>query len=230
MTIMPPYDAVVFDCDGVLADTDDAWGLAERLLCERHGVPWSTELRHATHGLSNRDSVVLFAELMAAPPPIDRLEHEFVALATPILSDQARSLPGAVELVHDLSVHVPVAVASNTPRQILDRVLARIGVAEALDAVVSADEVAAPKPAPDIYLEAARRLAADPAAVLVFEDSPAGAAAALAAGCQVLGVAAAGRPRLAGVLSTVPDLHRARSLFPVTRPAPDGHRRQTNNE
>ncbi|MBC6463211.1 HAD family hydrolase [Actinomadura sp. HBU206391] len=214
---LSPYDAVIFDCDGVLADTDDAWGLAERLLCERHGVPWSDELRHRTHGLSNRASVALFAELMEAPPPLDRLERELLALATPILRDGASPLPGAVELVQGLAEHLPVGVASNTPRVILDGVLAALGLRGPLSAVVAADEVAAPKPAPDVYREAARRLGVDPSTALVFEDSPAGVMAALRAGCRVVGVAAVGRPRLNGVLSTVADLRHAGALLLPTR-------------
>ncbi|MCW2898454.1 MAG: family phosphatase [Streptosporangiaceae bacterium] len=212
MIALPPYDAVIFDCDGVLADTDDAWGLAERLLCERHGVPWSVELRHRTHGMSIPASVGLFAELMADRPPLDQLVEEFLAIAEPIVSDGVRPLPGAVDLVHGLAERMPVAVASNTPRVILDSVLVALGLAAPLSAIVSADEVAQPKPAPDIYLEAADRLGVAPSAALVFEDSPSGAAAAVAAGCLVLGVAAVGRPPLAGVLSTVPDLRHAGTL------------------
>jgi HAD superfamily hydrolase (TIGR01509 family) len=216
-TALPPYGIVIFDCDGVLADTDEPWGLAERLLCERHDLPWSTELRHQTHGLSIRAAVALFADLMEGSPPLDQLERELLDLAAPILSAEVRPLPGAVELVHELAEHVPVGVASNTPRDILDTVLSALGVTAPLTAVVSADEVTSPKPAPDIYREAARRLGARPSSALVFEDSPAGATAALRAGCQVLGVAAVGRPALAGVLATVPDLEHARVLLSAAR-------------
>jgi HAD superfamily hydrolase (TIGR01509 family) len=213
----PSYDTVIFDCDGVLADTDEPWGLAERLLCERHDLPWSTELRHQTHGLSIRASVALFADLIEESPPLHQLERELLDLVAPILAAEVRPLPGAVELVHELAEHVPVAVASNTPRDILDTVLSALGVTAPLSAVVSAEEVASPKPAPDIYREAARRLGAEPSSALVFEDSPTGATAALRAGCHVVGVAAVGRPALTGVLTTVPDLEHARLLLSAAR-------------
>lgn len=115
MNSLASYAAVVFDCDAVFGDTHDAWAAAERQLCEYHGVSWSTRLRRQTHGLSNRSSVALFADLMSDPPTLNELERQLVALATPILSEQARSLPGAIELVAELPNRIPVGVASNTP-------------------------------------------------------------------------------------------------------------------
>jgi HAD superfamily hydrolase (TIGR01509 family) len=97
--------------------------------------------------------------------------------------------PGAVALVDGLlAAGIPIAVASNSPRAFLDRVLRSSGMAERFTVTVAGDEVPRPKPAPDIYLEACRRLGADPAASVGLEDSPTGAQAAKAAGLTVIGV------------------------------------------
>jgi HAD superfamily hydrolase (TIGR01509 family) len=97
--------------------------------------------------------------------------------------------PGAIELVDALiAAGIPVGVASNSSREFLDRVLRTAGVAERFAVTVAGDEVAHPKPAPDIYLEACRRLGAEPADSVGLEDSPTGAAAAKAAGLTVVGV------------------------------------------
>ena len=192
----PPVAAVVFDCDGVLADTDDAWGAAERLLCERHGGAFSQELRDSTHGLSMRDAVLRLAEHMPDPPPTARLEAELIALAVERIAAEPVPLPGAADLVGAVAGVLPVAVASNTPRIILDVILESLGLAGRLSTSLAGDEVACPKPAPDIYLAAAARLGIAPRQVVVIEDSPAGARAARLAGCRVLGVEAPGRPPL----------------------------------
>ena len=97
--------------------------------------------------------------------------------------------PGAVELVDALlAADIPIAVASNSPRAFLDLVLRTSGIADRFAITVSGDEVALPKPAPDIYLEACRRLGADPTRSVGLEDSPTGAEAARAAGLTVIGV------------------------------------------
>ena len=96
-------------------------------------------------------------------------------------------LPGAVETVRAAARHVPVAVASNSTRAILDRKMHAVGLADVLQTWVSAEDVPRGKPAPDIYEEAVRRLGVDAADSLAVEDSPAGATAARTAGLWVLG-------------------------------------------
>ncbi len=215
--MLPHFDAVVFDCDGVLADSEEVWGLAQQALCERHHVAWTAELAHRTHGMSYRAAVALLAGLMDDPPPLESLEQELLAVVTPLLCGSVRPLPGAVELMHELARRVPVAVASNTPRCLLDPMLETLGVTPVLDAVVGADEVPLPKPAPDVYREATRRLRVEPARTLVFEDSPTGAAAAVAAGCMLLGVTARGRPPLDGVLFSIGGLNDVWAHLPGGR-------------
>jgi HAD superfamily hydrolase (TIGR01509 family) len=192
---------VVFDCDGVLADSDQAWHAVEVEFCARHGVDRSS-LDVDTHGLSMFDSVAL---LMAGRPDVNPSEvtPEFIDLAATVVPRQVRALPGAREAVAGWQRIAPVAVASNSPRTVLTAVLDAIDVAGLLIASVAADEVSWPKPAPDVYIAACARLGVDPEQVLVFEDSVAGALAAFAAGCRVVQVGARGSAPIPGALAMV---------------------------
>ncbi|MFI7558022.1 HAD family hydrolase [Micromonospora echinaurantiaca] len=211
----------MFDCDGVLADTDDAWAEAERMLCERHAGLFTDELRASTHGLSMRDTVVRLAAHMAVPPATEQLEAELIDLAAERIQAHLVPLPGAVDLVTTVAAALPVAVASNTPRAILNVILGSIGLLDRLDTSLAGDEVTHPKPASDIYVTAAARLGVTPAEVVVIEDSPTGVRAARLAGCRVLGVEAPGRPRLADVEASFPDLPAlANHLQALLPPAP----------
>ncbi|MFD4653717.1 HAD family hydrolase [Streptomyces sp. NPDC058441] len=152
---MPAFGAVAFDCDGVLADTDEAWAAAERRLVERHGGTMTGELRGATHGL---DPVAAVGVLAAALPG----DVDLAALRTELLDDVRRRLreapkaiPGAAEAVATAARLGPVAVVSNTPSALLHPLLTALGVRDRLSAVVAGDEVARPKPAPDPYRRAA---------------------------------------------------------------------------
>ena len=192
---------VVFDCDGVLADSDGAWHAVEVEFCARHGVDRSS-LDIDTHGLSMVDSVAL---LMAGRPDVDasKVTPEFIDLAETLVPRRVRPLPGAREAVAGWQRIAPVAVASNSPRTVLTAVLDAIDVGGLLVTSVAADEVSSPKPAPDVYVEACARLGVDPGQVLVFEDSVAGAIAAFAAGCHVIQVEARGSAPIPGVLAMV---------------------------
>ena len=97
-------------------------------------------------------------------------------------------MPGAVALLDRLAGRSRLAVASNAPRAVLEAAIAGAGVRDRFEAAVSADDVPRPKPAPDIYLEACRRLGADPAASVALEDTATGLAAARAAGMRTIGV------------------------------------------
>jgi beta-phosphoglucomutase-like phosphatase (HAD superfamily) len=136
-------------------------------------------------------------------------------------------MPGAVALVRALHGTRPLAVASNTPHQIVASYLERAGILAAFDAVVCSDHVASPKPAPDVYLAACGRLARDPCACTALEDSPAGGAAALAAGMYLIAVPSA--PDLvfpahqhAASLND-PDLWQTLALPPPDRPCTGEH-------
>lgn len=184
--------AAVFDNDGLLLDTEEAWTRAEVILFERRGRTFTMEHKRDIIG-SARDVAAGKLELMLDAPGegfalMDEL-HELVmveALAPVSIR------PGALELVRALgAAGVPLAIASNSPRVFLDRVLDSSGLADhgvEWVTTVAGDEVPEPKPAPDIYLEACARLGADPADSVALEDSPTGVKAGLAAGMFVIGI------------------------------------------
>jgi HAD superfamily hydrolase (TIGR01509 family) len=182
-------DAIVFDNDGLLLDTEEAWTRAEVTLFRRHGGEFTFEHKRDLIGSSHNVAAGKL-ELMLGKPGegmalMDEL-HDLV-MAEALYGVDPR--PGALELLDALrDAGIPVAVASNSARDFLDRVLHTAGVAERFAVTVAGDEVEHPKPAPDIYLEACRRLGADPARSVGLEDSPTGAAAAKAAGLFVVGV------------------------------------------
>lgn len=187
-----PPAAVVFDNDGLLLDTEEAWTRAETELFARRARTFTDAHKRDIIG-SARDIAAAKLEVMLEAPGegqalMDEL-HELVmveALAPVALR------PGARDLVQALAAAgVPLAIASNSPRAFLDRVLASAdldGLGVSWVTTIAGDEVDQPKPAPDIYLEACVRLDASPPECVALEDSATGVAAARAAGMVVIGV------------------------------------------
>jgi HAD superfamily hydrolase (TIGR01509 family) len=188
--------AVVFDCDGVLADSEPAWADAERALCLEYGIDRDAPPWVSTQGKSLGDSVRLLMPHLL-DDELDLAVRRFIDIAAVAVPADVRPLPGAVEIVSRLSGTMPVAVASNQPRHILGPVLANIGVAPFITAFVGVDDVARPKPAPDLYLRACEVLGVEGRHVLVFEDSSTGIRAAQAAGCTAIQVGVPGVERFA---------------------------------
>jgi HAD superfamily hydrolase (TIGR01509 family) len=179
--------AVVFDCDGLLLDTESRWTIAETALFERYGGSFGPEEKRMLLGSSLMEAGRLLERLLDAPGRAAELADELLELAEAELPG-AEPMIGAVELVKELSGDIPLGLATNSVRRLIDPVLAGSGIAELFDAVISGDEVDRPKPAPDIYLEICRRLRVQPRSALALEDSPNGVAAARSAGLFVVGV------------------------------------------
>jgi HAD superfamily hydrolase (TIGR01509 family) len=174
--------AVVFDCDGTLVDTADCVAAASRSVVRRRGR--SSEDPEV--GLTIPEVAGILSGLLG--DSVDELVRE---LTEEILSGFRRGvalMPGAAWIVRRTAEVVPVAVASNAPRVVLDESLRQSGLLDFIAVVVSADEVPSGKPAPDVYSAACRLLGAKPADVLAVEDSLVGVQAARAAGTTVLGV------------------------------------------
>jgi HAD superfamily hydrolase (TIGR01509 family) len=181
--------AIVFDNDGLLLDTEEAWTRAETALFARHGGTFTFAHKRDLIGSSHTVAAGKLEAMLALPGRGPELMAELHELVMAEALDDIVPRPGAVDLVDALrAAGIPVAVASNSSRDFLDRVLDTAGVADRFAITVAGDEVAHPKPAPDIYLKACRLLGADPAASVGLEDSPTGAAAAKAAGLTVIGV------------------------------------------
>ena len=182
-------EAVIFDCDGVLVDSERLCWEAWETVLARHGV----ELAEGdiTHNLGLPDSQIAdyFAARGSLPaPPL--LVAELEEVANQLYATNVVAFADASALVHQLSAEgVPLAVASNGTRLHVDSMLAAADLAGLFAVSVAVDEVAQGKPAPDLYLEAARRLGVAPGRCIAIEDSPVGARAAIAAGMTTVGVA-----------------------------------------
>jgi HAD superfamily hydrolase (TIGR01509 family) len=192
--------AVLFDCDGVLADTE---ALHDRMIAEEvAGLGWTMTPDEAARRFRGYawEAIApqLEAQLGAGSVPPDFLP-KLIARVVRALEEEAQPVPGVLDALAVIArAGIPVAVASNSSRAELTTKLRRLGLADMFGArAFSADDVARPKPAPDMYLAAATACGADPRDCVVVEDSPAGARAGIAAGCRVLGFAHDGAAALA---------------------------------
>ncbi|RSN49137.1 HAD family phosphatase [Amycolatopsis sp. WAC 04197] len=180
--------AVVFDCDGLLMDTEPCWSVAETELFARRGLPFGADEKALVIGKSLPAAADAMAEAFGEPDAGAEIADELLRLVTEVVTAKAEAMPGARELVELTAAAVPVAVASNSPRALLDAALARGGLAAMFPVKLAADEVTAPKPDPEMYLTACALLDVEPADALAFEDSMTGLRSARAAGVPVIGV------------------------------------------
>ncbi|MFM2105094.1 MAG: hypothetical protein RL338_126 [Chloroflexota bacterium] len=181
------YAATIFDLDGVLVDSEIWWDEVREAFAARHGRTWTPEDRAAVMGANSRQWSRTMRDRLALDLEVGRIEREIVdGVVARYRAEGAPRIDGAVEVVRRVAASLPVAVASSAHREVIDAALGALGLASAFGAVVSSDEVAAGKPRPDVYLEAARRLGADPERCLVVEDSLNGVLAGRAAGMAVV--------------------------------------------
>jgi len=182
--------AVVFDNDGLLLDTESVWTRAEHDLFERRGLEFTPADKLELVGTSAEIAGGVLERRLAEPGRAAALIEELNELVIAELEHGVEAMVGARELLHLLKERgTPIGLVSNSPLAFVRRSLQIAGFHDRFDVVISAHEVAAPKPAPDPYLEACRRLgvAAGPD-IVALEDSPTGVAAARAAGLTVIGV------------------------------------------
>ena len=176
----------MFDQDGVLVDSEGAWDAARRAIVAENGGHWKPEATSAMMGMSAPEwSRYVRDELGVALAP-EEISDRVVARLLAGYERDLPLLPGAVAAVRRVAARWPVGLASSANREVIDAVLAASGLAGVFGATVSGEEVGRGKPAPDIYLEAARRLGVDSAQSAAVEDSTNGLRAAAAAGMSVV--------------------------------------------
>jgi HAD superfamily hydrolase (TIGR01509 family) len=179
-------DAVVFDMDGVLIQSEEVWDEVREAYVRRRGGRYDAEIQRAMMGMSSTEWSRYLHETAGVPDEPETINAEVVGRMLAAYRDHLPLIDGAVEAVRRLAARYPLGLASSSNRPLIDAALETAGVATCFTATVSSEEVARGKPAPDVYLEAARRLGVEPNACAAVEDSHGGIRSARAAGMRVI--------------------------------------------
>jgi HAD superfamily hydrolase (TIGR01509 family) len=179
-------EAVVFDLDGVLIESEEVWDAVREAYVRERGGRYDDEIQRAMMGMSSHEWSRYLYETAGVPDEPQEINAEVVHRMLAAYREHLPLIDGAVDAVRRLASHYPLAVASSSNRPLIDTVLEVAGLKDYFKATVSSEEVARGKPAPDVYLETARRLDVDPRACVAIEDSSNGLRAAHAAGMPVI--------------------------------------------
>jgi HAD superfamily hydrolase (TIGR01509 family) len=185
---VPRIDAVVFDLDGVIVQSEEIWDAARRELAREHGVQWPAGATEAMMGMSSLEWSRHLHEAIGVPLEPESISADVVRRVAERYRRSPPWIDGALEAVRRIGARWPLGLATSSNREIIDLVLERGRLADLFVATVSSEEVGAGKPAPDVYLEAARRLDAPPERCAAIEDSTNGLLAADAAGMRVIAI------------------------------------------
>jgi HAD superfamily hydrolase (TIGR01509 family) len=181
-------DAVVFDLDGVIVDSEQVWDEVREEYVREAGGRYTDQSALDMMGMSSPEWSRYMAETLRVPGTPEQINAAIVERMLARYGEAPPLLPGAVEAVRRIGAWVPLAIASSSNRELIDVVLSASGLAGDFATTVSSEEVPRGKPSPDVYLEAARRLGADAARCGAVEDSHNGIRAAKAAGMRVVAV------------------------------------------
>jgi HAD superfamily hydrolase (TIGR01509 family) len=180
--------AVIFDLDGVLIDSEPVWEQVRRSFVRERGGRWADDAQTRLLGMSTAEWASYLSEDLGVDLPPGEVADVVINRMAAHYADSLPLMPGADNALRRLSVRWPLALASSSPRRLIDSVLAAAGWSELFDATVSTDEVGRGKPAPDVYLEAAGRLDRMAASCAAVEDSSNGLRSAAAAGMLVIAI------------------------------------------
>jgi HAD superfamily hydrolase (TIGR01509 family) len=180
--------AVIFDLDGVLLDSEAAWVKVKREFTEESGGHWKESAQWDMLGMSSIEWSRYMHDELGVPVPPEQISSDVADRLAQQYRERLPLLPGAVDAVRSLARHWPLALATSSNRNVIDLVLEKAGLADAFAATVSSEEVERGKPAPDVYLEAAKRLGVEPRACVAIEDSTSGIRSAHAAAMAVVAV------------------------------------------
>ena len=181
-------EAVVFDLDGVIVDSEHVWDEVRQRLAEERGGRWHDQASRDMMGMSSLEWSRYMHDVIGLAEPPEEINAEVVRRLAAVYREELPLLDGAVEAVEALASRWPLGLASSSNRELIDLVLRVSGLERWFAATVSSEEVPRGKPAPDVYLEAARRLGAAAEPCAAVEDSENGIRSAKAAGMRVVAV------------------------------------------
>jgi HAD superfamily hydrolase (TIGR01509 family) len=190
----PVIDAVVFDLDGVLLQSEEVWDAVRERYVRERGGRYDEQVQRAMMGMSAPEWSRFLHDEAGVPDEPEQINRDVVARMLEAYRRELPLLPGAVEAVRRAAAKLPLALASSSNREVFEEVLELAGLSECFRVTVSSGEVARGKPAPDVYLEAARRLGVAPERCAAVEDSHAGIRSAKAAGMRVVAIPNPGYP------------------------------------
>ena len=179
-------EAVVFDLDGVLLDTEEAWDEARRQLADERGGLWPADAQRAMMGMSSIEWSRYMHDVVGVPDTPQEISAEVVQRLQALYRERLPLIEGALEAVRRIGAGWPLGIASSSNRPLIDLFLELTGTRDLFAATVSSEEVSGGKPQPDVYLEAARRLGVDPTACAAIEDSENGIVSAASAAMRVV--------------------------------------------
>lgn len=187
---MPVMEAVVFDMDGTLTDTESTWDVVRRSLADEDGVPWPEGATQAMMGMSTQEWSAYLVEVVGLRGTPEEAARRTIEGLQKIYRTELRVLPGAPEAIARIGSRWRLGLASSSPRLLIDQAAAAMGVLDRFATTMSTEELhdGAGKPAPDVYLEVCRRLGVEPQRAVAVEDAPNGIRAAHAAGMKVVAI------------------------------------------
>ena len=181
-------EAVVFDLDGLLLDTESLWDEVRETLARERGGRWSHRAQSDMMGMSSPEWSAYMHDVVGLPEPPEVIAAEVVRRMEARYRERLPLVPGACEAVERLAARWPLGLASSSNRPLIDLALSLAGLDSLFRVTVSSEEVPRGKPAPDVYLEACRRLGMEPSRAAAVEDSRSGIRAAHAAGLRVAAI------------------------------------------
>jgi HAD superfamily hydrolase (TIGR01509 family) len=181
-------NAVVFDLDGVILDTETLWDDVREGLARERGGRWSERAQADMMGMSSTEWSRYMHDVVGLAEPPEAINREVVRRMLGRYNERLPLVDGAVAAVRRLAERWPLGLASSSNRELIDVALQVSGLAESFRATVSSEEVERGKPAPDVYLEAARRLDTEPSSCAAIEDSANGIRSAHTARMRVVAI------------------------------------------
>jgi len=180
--------AVVFDLDGVLVDSEPVWEQVRRGLVAERGGHWAPDAQHRLMGMSTPEWARYLSEDLGVGLPPEQVATVVIDRMAARYREHVPLMDGAVDAVHRIAARWPLAVASSAPATLIETVLQSAGLRSCFAVVMSTEQVAHGKPAPDIYLAVTARLGVEPARCAAVEDSSNGLRSAAAAGLHVIAI------------------------------------------